>query len=410
MTRIKSSFSMRTALLGALCLAAPGAMARQPAAPAEQATAGAEGVSAQSLKPVASFDNLPVGIAVSKDGRTFLAFSRSIDDKNPLSVAELKDGKPRLYPPGFKQDAGAPAPDRLLAVQALTVDARNRLWILDTGKVGVNAIQPGSPKLLAVDLATNKVVRTVTFPAAIAGPTAFLNDVVVDLTRGKEGMAFLTDASAEGPNGLVVVDLASGRATRRLNDHASTKADPNLVLNVHGQPLIQKKGPGLGEPLKLGSDGLALSADGKWVYYSPLTSHHLFRVSADALADATRADGDVAKTVEDLGDKGFAADGMLGDVQGRIYITDLENDAIHRRTEDGKLELVVKSPDLRWPDSLALGPDGTLVFTVTQIDLSPRFQGKDARKKPFVVYEVKTDSKPLLRGGTPPAQGRAPRR
>lgn len=410
MVRLNSS-SARAVLLGALCLVSSGASAWQAApAPPVKPAASAEGMSAQSLKPVGTFDNLPVGIAVSKDGRTFLAFSRSIDDKNPYSVAELKDGKPQLYPPGLKQDNGSPAPDRLLAVQALTVDARNRLWILDTGKVGTNAILPGSPKLLAVDLATNQVVRTVTFPAAIAGPSAFLNDVVVDLTRGKEGTAFLTDASAEGPNGLVVVDLATGRATRRLNDHPSTKGDKNLVLKVRGQPVIAKQGSGIGEPVRLGSDGIALSADGQWVYYSPLTSHHLYRVRADALADVQRGDADVAKTVEDLGDRGFASDGLLGDAEGRVYLTDLENDAIHRRTPDGKMELVVKSPALRWPDSMALKPDGTLVFTVTQIDLSPRFQGRDARVRPFVVYEVKTDSKPLMRGGTPPAQGRTPRR
>ncbi|QSQ27638.1 SMP-30/gluconolactonase/LRE family protein [Pyxidicoccus parkwayensis] len=410
MSRFKAVPFIRSVLLGALCLAGSGAIAQQPAAPsAAPATAGAEGVAAQSLKSVGSFDNLPVGIAVSKDGRTFLAFSRAIDPKNPYSVAELKDGKPQLYPPGLKQDEGSPAPDRLLAVQALTVDARNRLWILDSGKVGTNAILPGTPKLLAVDLGTNKVVRTVTFPSAIAGATAFLNDVVVDLSRGKEGMAFLTDASGEGPNGLVVVDLATGHATRRLNDHPSTKSDPDRVLNIHGQPLVQKQGPAIGEPVRLGSDGIALSADGRWVYYSPLTSHHLYRVSADALGDMKRGDADVVATVEDLGDKGFASDGLLGDAQGRIYLTDLENDAIHRRTPDGKTELVVKSPQLRWPDSMALEPDGTLVFTVTQIDLSPRFQGKDARVKPFQVYEVKTDSKPLMRGGTPPAQGRTPR-
>jgi len=65
-------------------------------------------------------------------------------------------------------------------------------------------------------------------------------------------------------------------------------------------------------------------------------------LSAAALSDFARSDADVAATVEDMGDKGFAADGLWGDAQNR----------------------------LRWPDSLALKPDGTLVFTVTQIDRS----------------------------------------
>lgn len=401
MLRLRTPALLRGALLGALGLATV-SLAAQPPSPSQSQ---AQGSAAQSLKPVASFDNLPVGVAISKDGRTFLAFSRAIDDKNPYSVAELKNGKPELFPPGFKQDAGAPAPDRLLAVQALTVDARNRLWILDSGKVGTHNIQPGSAKLVAYDLGAGKVVKTIAFPAEVAGPTSFLNDVRVDLSRGQDGVAFLTDASGEGPNGLVVVDLASGKAVRRLNAHPSTQPDKSLVLNIHGQPQIQKQGPAAGQPLRLGSDGIALSADGKWVYYSPLTSHHLYRVSADALADPARSDAQVAQAVEDLGDRGFASDGLLEDAQGRVYLTDLEGDAIQRRTPDGHMEVVVKAPELRWPDTMALKADGTLVFTVTQIDLSPRIQGKDARHKPFVLYEVKTDSKPVMRGGRM-AQGR----
>lgn len=89
-------------------------------------------------------------------------------------------------------------------------------------------------------------------------------------------MAYLTDASPEGPNGIVVVDLACGRAMRRLNDHPSTKPDPALVLNAEGQPLIQKIGPDKGKPFAVGADGIALSADGRYLYDSPLTSRALY--------------------------------------------------------------------------------------------------------------------------------------
>lgn len=349
---------------------------------------------AQTLEVVGTFPHVPVGVAASSDGRVFLAFSRAIDPTVPLSVAELKDGQPVPFPKGFQQAQGAPGKTRLLSVQSVSVDGKDRLWMLDSAKVGTQPVKPGAPKLVGVDLKTGKVVKTVVFRPEVAGKTSFLNDLRVDLRQGREGVVYLTDASPEGPNGLVVVDLATGKQTRRLDDHPSTKADPALTPTVGGQPLVQKTGPMAGKPFAVGADGIALSADGRWLYYSPLTSRRLYRVDAAALRDAAKTDTDLAAGVEDLGDKGFAADGLLEDAQGRVLVTDFENDAVHRRGTDGRMELLVRSPKLRWPDTLALLPDGTLLVTVTQIDRSERFQGKDARERPFTLYRVKTDSTP----------------
>ena len=347
-----------------------------------------------ALSQVATFEHVPVGVAASSDGRVFLAFSRAIDPKEPISVAELKDGKPVPFPRGFKQEDGAPAADRLLSVQSVYVDGKDRLWILDTGKVGTNPVKPGSPKLIGYDLKRERVVTTVRFPASVAGATSFLNDVRVDTRRGKGGVAYLTDASPEGPNGIVVVDLASGKAVRRLNDHPSTKPDKAAALKVEGQPLVQKSGPMAGQPFAVGADGIALSPDGKHLYYSPLTSRKLYRVDAAALADPSVKDAQLAARVEDLGDKPGASDGLLEDAQGRVYLTDFENGALLRRSPDGKLETVAKDPRLQWPDTLALKSDGTLLITVTQIHRSERFRGKDERQRPFVLLSLPTDSRP----------------
>jgi len=58
--------------------------------------------------------------------------------------------------------------------------------------------------------------KKILFPRDVAFSTSYLNDVRFDFTRGKEGMAFLTDSSGSGPNGIVVVDLASGRGIKRV--------------------------------------------------------------------------------------------------------------------------------------------------------------------------------------------------
>lgn len=367
--------------------------------PADGSVPGDGSGSIGTMSKLAQLDNVAVGVAVSRTGRIFLSFSRAIDEREPYSLAELIDGKPVLFPPGFRQDAGAPAPDRLLSVQALTVDALDRLWILDTAKVGQAPIVPGTPKLVAIDLHSNQAVQTILFPPGVAGPTAMLNDVRIDLSKGKAGTAFLTDSATPGPNGLVVVDLATGTSMRRLNDHPTTKPDPGLVAQSEGQPLIVRQGPDAGQPYRVGSDGIALDADGHHLYYRPLTSHHLYRVSSDALADPAMNDAAVAATIEDLGDLGFASDGLLGDAQGRLYLTDYEHNAIHRRNPDGSIETIAQASQLLWPDSMSLRADGTLICTATQIERSPRLRGTDQRIRPFTVWQVATDGQPLYLGG-----------
>src|SRR5439155_25235233 len=115
------------------------------------------------------------------------------------------------------------------------------------------------------------------------------------------------------------------KSWRRLNGHPSVTAEPNFVPKVAGQPLMIRAPKEKPQPLQIGSDGIAIGADGRWLYYCPLASRHLYRVDAAALADEKQGDEAVAATVQDLGDRGFASDGLETDAQDRIYLTDYEN-------------------------------------------------------------------------------------
>ena len=344
---------------------------------------------------LATFDGpMPTGVTVSNDGRIFVNFPKW-DDPVEYTVAELKDGRTVPYPdaavnsfkPGDKQE------DKLVSVQSVVVDPTGRrLWILDTGSIKFGPVSPGGPKLVAVDLGRNEIVKKILFPETVALPTSYLNDVRFDLHRGKEGMAFITDSSDQGPNAIIVVDLASGKSWRRLNDHPSTKTDPAFLGIVEGKPFLQKQP---GKPVqrpKSGSDGIAISADGKTLYYCPLTSRHLFSVSVDALADPTKSDEEVASTVKDLGEKGGGSDGLESDEQERVYLSDYEHDAIHRRDPDGRIETLAHDPRILWPDTLSLASNGYLYFTANQLHRGPRYhEGRDLRQKPYVLFRMKVD-------------------
>jgi sugar lactone lactonase YvrE len=345
------------------------------------------------LEVVATFDGpMPTGVTVSNDGRVFVNFPRW-GDQVEFTVAELRSGKTVAYPnaeinhyTGSENQA-----ETLVSVQSVVVDPTgSTLWILDTGSIQFGLVKPGGPKLIGVDLKTNRIIKKILFPPDVALPTTYLNDVRFDLHRGLEGMAFITDSSSSGPNGIIAVDLASGKSWRRLNDHPSTKPDPQFVPVVEGE-ILQMRVPG--QPparFAVGSDGIAISADSKTLFYCPLTSRHLYTVSVDALADAAKRDDQVASTVKDLGEKGGASDGLESDAQGGVYLSDYEHNAIRLRNPRGEVETLMHDPRALWPDTLSLALDGYLYFTANQIERQGVFHnGQDLRQKPFVLFRLK---------------------
>ena len=347
------------------------------------------------LEVVTTFNGpMPTGVTVANNGRIFVNFPRWGDNVE-YTVAEVKGGLTVAYPNAEinRYSEGDDPAAKLVSVQSVVVDpGGNRLWILDTGSLAFGPVKPRGGKLIAVDLNTNQITRKIIFPPDVALTNTYLNDVRFDLHRGAEGMAFITDSSSAGPNGIIVVDLASGKSWRRLNDHPSTKPDATFVPVVEGE-ILRLRIPGQpSQRFSVGADGIAISPDGKMLYYCPLTSRHLYSVSADALADPTKADADVAATVTDLGEKGGAGDGLESDTEGRIYLSDYEHDAIRRRGISGEIETLVHDPRVLWPDTLSLAAGGYLYFTANQIERGAGFHdGHDLRQKPYVLFRVKVD-------------------
>jgi sugar lactone lactonase YvrE len=350
------------------------------------------------LETVATLNGpMPTGVTVSHQGRIFVNFPRW-GDPVAFTVAELKQGKPVAYPDADFNRLDRDHPDQhLVSVQSVVVDPADRLWLLDTGSVKFGPVMAGGAKLIGVDLSSNKVIKTISFPADVALPTTYLNDIRFDLRQGKEGVAYITDSSLQGPNGIIVVDLATGKSRRTLNDHPSTKAAERFLPIVEGHPLMNRPANGKPTYLAFGSDGIAISQDGQYLYYCPLASHKLYRVRTKALLDEQASAAEINRAVEDLGDRSFASDGLESDDQGRIYLTDYEHNGILRRKADGKYETLVYDPKALWPDTMCLATNGYLYFTANQLHRQPQFhEGRDLREKPYLLFRIKVDAQPVL--------------
>jgi len=216
------------------------------------------------LETVAQFYGpMPTGVTVSHEGRIFVCYPKWGDDVE-YTVAEITSGEAVAYPSEeYNQPSSNADAEALVSVQSVVVDPRDRLWILDTGSPMFAPTEFGGPKLVCVDLETNEVIKTIPLPRDVAYPTTYLNDVRFDLRRGDEGIAYITDSSDKGANGIIVVDLANGESWRKLSDHPSTKAEDmqSFLPMVEGRPFLQKGEDGsvkIGS--NMGSDGIAISA------------------------------------------------------------------------------------------------------------------------------------------------------
>lgn len=380
----------------AVCAAPGGAQVSEKPVLKEPLAAGKKRDS--RLEIVHRFETvMPVGVAVTKTGRIFVSYPRW-DDVGDHTLAEIVNGKEVPYPQAGEFQNGHKTDPRqnLVSLQGLRLDSRGCLWVLDTGTLALKPVTPFTPKLVCIDTNTNKVEKIILLPTEIAGEGTYLNDLRIDERRGAgEGIAYITDSGESSGSGIICVDLKTNEAWRRLQNHPSVVSDKNFVGKPEGGALYQRPKPGVKLPVRIGSDGIALSPDGEYLYYTPLSSRHLYRVKTAALVDTNVPEEDVRKQVEDLGNVGVA-DGLEADTRGYIYLTDWEKRAVTRFEPGGKVTTVLQDDRLLWLDTLDLTADGTMYAISNQLQRQPAYnEGKERRKLPYLLVRFKTDAKPV---------------
>ncbi len=339
------------------------------------------------LQEVAHFDQYqPTGIAVSRTGRVFVNFPLW-SEHHKYSVVELMpDGSMKPYPNeqwnAWKEGDQTTSPAHaFVCVQSVWVDDDDSLWILDAASPRMEGVIPGAPKLVKVNLATNEVARVYTLDDSVAPQKSYLNDVRID---PKRKYAYMTES---GLGAIIALNLQTSQAKRLLDQHQSTKAENGVTLKVQGIDVRDASG----QTPQINADGIALSKDGEYLYYHPLTGKGLYRIRTELLRDQSESAEALEQGVENVADTAVC-DGMLIDAAGRVYHTALEQNAITRfDPASKKIETVVQNDRISWPDSMAFSPNGDeLYFTTSQIQTMAKFNGsKETRTDPYYVFKVK---------------------
>ncbi|KAI8945089.1 major royal jelly protein-domain-containing protein [Xylaria longipes] len=346
----------------------------------------------------AYYGQWPTGVTVSSTGRIFSNFPGGLDktnvydgSNNVIQVGEhtsltTEVAYPNLeinHPPGGAINYTTLPPtsanyqNHLIGVQSVVIDALDRLWILDTGRVqapdGVLlSASYGGPKLVGVNLTTNEVFKTIVFPPSVAYPDSYLNDVRFDLhpsvSESGQGVGYITDSSSQGRNAIIVVDLDTGESWRHLGLAKSVRSESQFISFIWGQPTYYTEGSSPLTTNPTGSDGIALSADGETLYFGPFASRYMYSVPTARLRDRSPTSELLAQqSVVNHGQKG-ASDGFETDSNNLIYVGNNELNSINIfNPANGTTYPFVRDPRINWVDTMSAATDGYLYFTSNQL-------------------------------------------
>jgi sugar lactone lactonase YvrE len=249
-------------------------------------------------------------------------------------------------------------------VQNIEIDPKQGImYVIDTG-----GRMFGCPaKLVIYDVKRDIELHRHVFPdEVVSRDTNYLNDLVMDYVHGKVEYLYITNTREFT---IVVYDIKADKSYAFKD--ASMRPEPDKtdvkVLNdvVH---------------VTNGVNGIAISANFDYVYYSPIAGTALYQIPTKILRNAS---SDFSAHVRKVGDKPSQGDGMIMSTKNSLYFSVLAKNAVamwelHRDIEkygsEGKvmmdtLTYEANDPTMEWVDSLALDSFGYLWFTTSRLQL-----------------------------------------
>ena len=318
----------------------------------------------------------PIGnVAASNDttGPTRVFFTIHPESRpEHEKLLEIVNGQGVAYP-------NEAAQRRFNTILGLYADQQHRLWVIDHGNHGTEAV-----RLTAFDLRTNRVVDEYIFPREVAELGSFFNDLSVS-PDGR--YVFVADVSfwRHRPS-IAVYDTQTRRSISRLDGHASVSSQGYVPVN----PIKKMRFFSGLVDLMPGVDGLDVSPDGQYVYYAAMSHYGLFRVPVAALTNFALSNEAVNRQVEHVAAKPLS-DGIRVDRENNAYITDIEHSGVSVVTPDGQVRTLISDPKIRWADGLSFGGDGYTYLADSDIP-DQMLQSKEhiAAHKPYYIYRFRT--------------------
>lgn len=333
----------------------------------------------KSLEVVAeTHDAIWNAVAVDDTDTMYVAGPKWTGMKGP-SVSRLDASRrPHAFPDARwnSDDTSVSVSERFINVNALHRDKQGQLWIVDAGVSDFGGhVIPGAAKLVVVDLSSGKTKKVITFTPDVVRDGSYIDDI-----RFSGDHAYLTDA---GVPGIIVLDLKSGSMRRVLDTSPAVKAPVDRDIVLSGKIVRAPNG----EALRVNSDPLETSHDGKWLYFAALEGPW-YKIETRWLNDASLSPAALAEKVQfwrDLPPVG----GTALDKEGNFYYSDLATDTVKRIRTSGEVETVISDPNLHWVDAPTFDQEGRIYLPAAQVDRVALFnEGVSRIEWPLRVYRL----------------------
>jgi sugar lactone lactonase YvrE len=139
------------------------------------------------------------------------------------------------------------------------------------------------------------------------------------------------------------------------------------------------------------SDGSILRKNPALVVYDVATKNGgLYRIRMKNVVDALLPKNELDSLVERYSDKPLS-DGLSVDLDGNIYVTDVEHNAISIVSNDRQPKTLMRSLDIRWASAVSFGPGGNLYVADSALpELVLETKEHINRQGPFSIFRFKT--------------------
>ena len=231
------------------------------------------------------------------------------------------------------------------------------------------------------------------FPADVVGPGLFyLNDIVLSYYCNEARYAFMSETLGYK---LVVYDYKADQSYSYFHENMRFSEEyMNLTIsNITITGLIT------------GINGIAMSPDFKYIYYSSVAGVGLHQVETSVLTSSNGDSNKFAASVRALGEKAHPGDGMVYGAKHNLYYSALTSNAVYKWnithdlqggttfsnvTLDSQSEMVSHAL-MDWVDTLAFDDNGYLWFTTSKLNRLFSEDGIHHMEPNFLVWKVFVD-------------------
>jgi len=223
------------------------------------------------------------------------------------------------------------------------------------------------PKILIFDTKTGEQVdEAYVLPTDVADyEQSLLNDIVVDT---KANVAYIS--SVFGTGDIYLYNRTARKSYRFYEKSMNANTGFKWVIDD-----VKYSHPIWGGAAE---DGIALTADGKWLYYSPLTNPQFFRVRTSDLWEKVKGlVAGVGAKITGPYPKSSPSDGMTFGCDGTLIYGGLTSASVYTYSKWslfrrfvwlGEWLLAKNDETMNWVDTFAWGPDDALWFSVNHLD------------------------------------------